>query len=234
MRLSQLAYACRIYAGFTQFDASYLTFLDRTGGRLDFRDPMHMKALLTWLNSWGCRQFAVDYHQQASQSILGWAERREPALPDSSRRLDHLSDKDIQTIADAYADLSQCRACQRTRKSGNYDVRVGPTGAAKILFAARPLAFPPWDDPIRAKLGYDNSRHSYCQYLVRVRQDVGELCSEGLRLGIAAQDIPTEVGRPRSTLPKLVDEYNWVTVTKGFLPPEPDEIAKWHRWSNLS
>jgi len=234
MRLFQLAYICRVYGGLTGFDKDYQTFLDKTAGRLDFRDPVHMDALLTWLRKWGCRQFAKNYHNLASESILGWADLWESSLPDASIALASLSDQDIQEVGQAYARLSKCLASKRARNGNLDDVHVGPSGAAKILFAARPLAFPPWDDPFRAKSGYDDSGRSYCDYLVRVREQINQLCSEAARLGIAAQDISTEVGRPKSTLAKLVDEYNWVMVTRGFLPPEPVEIAKWHHWSSPS
>lgn len=232
MRLFQLAYACRIYGGLTQFDEGYLAFLDKTGGDLDFRDPSHMKALLVWLNSWGCRQFAIEYHSLAAVSIHGWAEQWKSRLPDGFTTLDCLSDEDIQGVGDAYADLSKRLASKRTRSGSLYDVQVGPTGAAKILFAVRPRAFPPWDDPIRAKFGFDGSRDSYCEYLARVREQIKQLCGEAAEFAIPPENIPVEIGRPRSTLPKLIDEYNWIIVTKRFLPPQPAEIAKWYRWSS--
>jgi len=227
MRLFHLAYVCRAYGDLTQFDAGYLAFLNETGGELDFRSSCHMKALLVWLNSWGCRQFAVEHHNQAAESILRWAEKWEPTLPGASITLDRLSDEDIQVAGDAYAKLSKCLASRRrTRNGKQYDVVVGPTGAAKILFAARPRAFPPWDERIRAKFA------SYCAYLANVREQVRQLCSEAAELGVPPEDIPSAIGRPRSTLPKLIDEFNWVTITKRSLPPEPDEIARWHRWSS--
>lgn len=234
MRLHQLAYVCRIYGGLTGFDAAYLDFLDKTAGELDFKEPTHMKALLVWLNSWGCRQFAVKYHGLAMKSILKWSEQWESRLPDGFVTVERLSDQHIRQAGDAYAGLSKCRASKRVRSGNQYDVQVGPTGAAKILFAVRPSAFPPWDDAIRRKRGYDGSQRSYCEYLTEVREQVRQLCTEAAELGVASEDIPRQVGRPWSTLPKLVDEYNWVTLTKGFLPPEPDEIAKWHHWSSLS
>jgi len=232
MRLFELAYACRVYGGLTQFDVGYLRLLDKTGGALDFGNSVHMKALLVWLNSWGCRQFAVDHHHSAAESICRWAGRWEPRLPDRLATLDRLSDRDITDAGDAFADLSQCLASRRTRNDKQYDVQVGPTGAAKILFAARPRAFPPWDDPIREYLGLDGTGRSYCEYLAQVREQIKQLCNEAAEFGIPAGIIPGEVGRPRSTIPKLIDEYNWVTATRGFSPPEPSEIAKWHRWSS--
>lgn len=231
MRLFELAYACRIYGGLTQFDAGYLALLDKTANNLNFRDTTHMKALLVWLNSWGCRQFAIDYHAQASEFILKWSERWQSRLPPDSVTLDQLSDQDISVAGDAYADLSKCFASRRTRDGKQYDVQVGPTGAAKILFAARPKAFPPWDESIRDHFGFDGSRLSYSEYLRKVREHIKQLRSEADALGIPIETIPQEVGRPRSTLPKLIDEYNWVTATKGFLPPDPSEVAKWQRWS---
>ena len=231
MRLFELAYACRIYGGLTKFDVGYLDFVDKTGGSLNFRDSAQMKALLVWLNSWGCRQFALAYHRQATESIQRWAKHWESNLPDSSTTTGHLSDRDIEMVGDAYANLSKRLASKRTANGNEYIVRVGPTGAAKILFAARPRAFPPWDDPIRAKLGFDSSPRSYCDYLATVREQVRELILEATEIGVPAENIPLEIGRHRFTLPKLIDEYNWVTLTKGFLPPKPDEIAKWYHWS---
>lgn len=231
MRLFELAYACRIYDGLSKFDAGYLDFVDKTGGSLNFGDSAHMKALLVWLNSWGCRQFALDYHTQAAESIVGWAGQWESHLPKHSTTAGRLSNGDIEIVGDAYADLSECLASKRKLNGNESIVRVGPTGAAKILFAARPRAFPPWDEPIRAKLGFNGSRASYCHYLGNVREQVRQLSTEAAAFGIPAQSIPQEVGRARSTLPKLVDEYNWITLTGGFQPAKPDEIAKWYRWS---
>jgi hypothetical protein len=30
---------------------------------------------------------------------------------------------------------------------------------------------------------------------------------------------------------KLVDEYNWVTITRGFTTPSADDIAAWYSWA---
>jgi hypothetical protein len=233
MKLYELAYICRIYGGFTQFDGTYSALLDKTGLGLDFSDPSHMGTLLVWLRSWGCRQFAVDYDDLAAESIRAWARQCESRLPDRFMTLDGLSDEEIQTVGGAYADLRGCLASRHTRAGKTTDVHVGPTGAAKILFAARPETLPPWDDPIRARWGLDGSAPSYCEYLAKVREQVMQLCSEAAKAGIPPEDIPQELGRPRSTLPKMIDEYNWITLTRRFLPPEPDEIAKWYRWSQL-
>jgi len=70
MRLSELAFACFVYAQFTNYDDSYLSFLQAIGHRLDPANSKHRRALLAWLNLWGCRQFAIEYHGLASSEVL--------------------------------------------------------------------------------------------------------------------------------------------------------------------
>jgi len=69
VRLFQLAYACRLYGEFTDFDATYERFLSVTHPSFDVLNASHRKALFKWLNAWGCRQFAVDYHGLASENL---------------------------------------------------------------------------------------------------------------------------------------------------------------------
>ena len=44
-------------------------------------------------------------------------------------------------------------------------------------------------------------------------------------------DLPRRLGRPQSTLPKLVDEYYWVTITRDCKPPDPHTLERWVAWS---
>ena len=150
MKLFQLAYACRIYGGLTLFDAGYHTLLDKTGGKRNFGDPSHVKALLVWLNSWGCRQFAVDYHDLAIESIRGWAQRWESRLPDGVMTLERLSDKEIEEAGNAYADISKSLASRRSRTSGPIAFLTASTRrrSAAMLFAIPTLSFTvpkPWE-----------------------------------------------------------------------------------------
>jgi hypothetical protein len=45
-------------------------------------------------------------------------------------------------------------------------------------------------------------------------------------------DLPELVNRPNSSPPKLIDEYNWVVITRDCRPPSRDEIAQWLRWAD--
>jgi hypothetical protein len=97
---------------------------------------------------------------------------------------------------------------------------VGATGAAKLLHALRPRVLPPWDDPIRSALSLDGGRDSYLTYLLDVQANVRGIEKEAAAAGIKAADIPRALGRPKSSLPKMVDEYFWVTLTRGLaIPP---------------
>ncbi len=47
---------------------------------------------------------------------------------------------------------------------------------------------------------------------------VEQLRSPSAEAGVPVQDLPTYIGRPDSTAPKLIDEYNWIVITKGINP----------------
>ncbi len=231
MRLYELAYACRLYAGMSDWDSALAEFRRATSPRFDLVDATHRKALLRWLNSWGCRQFAVRYHDMASHELLDWGRRSLDRLPPTSARLAELSDGALDAAAQAYGDLKVRSASRKLGKSGSrIPVTFGPTGAAKVLYALLPDALPPWDDAIRVKLGYDGSLESYRRFLQQVQQEVRGLETEAGQLGIAPGDILAACGRPEFSLPKLIDEYYWVTVSRGFSPPTPDELERWARW----
>lgn len=138
----------------------------------------------------------------------------------------------LDDVADAYDDLRSQEASQRRlRGDGVSHVTVGPTGAAKILHALRPNSLPPWDDPIRAALRYDASRSAYLRFLHHVQDQVRHVEAEASAVGISASDVPRELGRPGSSVPKMIDEYYWVTITRGHIPPTTDEVTRWHVWA---
>ena len=39
-----------------------------------------------------------------------------------------------------------------------------------------------------------------------------------------------EIGRPRSTLVKTIDEYYWVTITRSCAPPDRETLQLWLKW----
>jgi hypothetical protein len=231
MKLFELAYACPLYAAFTDFDKSINRFRAETRPALDLGQPTHRKALLVWLNSWGCMHLATRYHSMASNALKKWGLRYLDRLPHDGLELVELPNHALDGAAEAYGDLKGRRASMRVGPSGPIPVAFGPTAAAKVLHALRPNAFPPWDDPIRTHLGYDGSRNSYGQFLSSVQKNIRRLEEEAAQLGVSATEIPALVRRENSSLTKLIDEFYWVTITKGCRPPTEEELGRWLHWA---
>jgi hypothetical protein len=231
MKLFELSYACRLYGEFTDFDSTYGRFLTNTTPTFDILDHRHRKALLVWLNSWGCRQFALNFHDKASEHLRNWGQENLTRLPPIGASLLILTDIDFVNVGTLYVGLRDLQASVRKRNGNSYPVTFGPTGAAKTLFALRNQAFPPWDESIRAFLGCDGTQKSYVKYLQWVRSELREVVTDAEAHGILASDIPNALSRPFSSLPKLIDEYNWVTITKGCKPPRLEDINNLWRWA---
>lgn len=138
IKLSELAFACYLYARFTDYDSSYLRFLKETHGRPDLNVSEHRSALLEWLNKWGCRQFAKEAHDFASSEILSWFNEFKSILFSTHKNLLELTEDDYKNIYNAYKSLSNKKASNKIKCNKKNLDSVGPTGAAKILFAIRP------------------------------------------------------------------------------------------------
>lgn len=232
MKLGELAFACHVFGLMSDYDISYKQFLDSTRPILDLRSNVHLVALLKWLNAWGCRQFSIKYHKLAAEEIKEWyGEFYQHLLPIDATILT-LTAGNIAMVERAYAGLvdktASFRKLSGDRKSRE---RVGPTGTAKILFALRPNAFIPWDGAMREEFGLDGSNHSYGEYLRKVRNDLEEVNHECKRNGFEVMDLPTKLGRPDSSITKLIDEYHWVTITRRCPPPSKEELKTWMDWS---
>jgi hypothetical protein len=218
MHLEDLRWACSMYEQLTGYDASLAKLRERTGDVLDPYQARHRAALFEWLNSWACRQFALEHHATtASESLMQWADEWLAHLPAPDVSLTDLTMEQTRDCARAYDALRAQAASYRTLPSGkNSRVTYGATGAAKTLFALRPNVIPPWDDPIRAALRASGDLGSFRVFLTNVSSQLRSLAAEA---GRPVSDLPMLVGRPDSTPPKLIDEYNWIVITKGLHPP---------------
>lgn len=228
--LSGLAFACHVYAGMSKADKSYQEFLDATKPEPDLTILAHRTALITWLNKWGCRQFAKDDHKLASGKIKDWYEKWHDQLPITTMTLLELSDADLDSVCEPYKQLAERKASERKRGDGTTDVRFGPTGAAKILFAIRPQSLMPWDESIRTEFGLDESADSYIAFLKQVKTELIKLDEACKRNGHVLSELPKLLKRPDSSLVKLIDEYFWVRITKECQVPEVENLALWATW----
>jgi len=208
MHLYEAAISCRVYAAFGgEFDDSLREFVVKTGGTLNLESDESGAALMKWLNEWGCRQFAKECHQDALNQIRAWASRSAEDLPFETKSILQLTDAEIQRIAAAYDELKELQASQRRTARGTVSVRVGATGAAKILYAMRPHALPPWDDAIRGRLKCDGSAHSYNRFIQIVTGEIQELLGDAAVHGVSPEQLPAILGRGASTLPKIPTPY---------------------------
>lgn len=229
MRLFELAYGCRLYADLTTYDAS-LEKLRSLAEQVDPFDEEHRSVLFDWLNDWGCRQFAKEHHATtASTSLMTWSDHWLKRLPAFDEQLSEMLDVELSECVAAYDALKECPASLKSRPGGRTStVRFGPTGAAKTLFALRPNLVAPWDEPIRAAKGWGPDAASFQSYLREVAKQLRDLSAAA---GVQVRDLPALVGRPKSSPPKLIDEYNWVTFTRRCPPPHADEVARWAAWA---
>jgi hypothetical protein len=231
MRLYEAAISCRVYTAFGgEFDDSLREFVAKTGGRLNLESDESGVALMKWLNEWGCRQFAKEYHQDALDRVRAWMGRFAQDLPVETTSILQLTDANILRIATTYDVLKELQASQKRTRRGTVSVRIGATGAAKILYALRPHALPPWDDAIREHLGCDGSGDSYARFVRSVTCELEELLADAAVQGVSRDQLPAIIGRNASTLPKIVDEFLWVTITRGFVVPKLSEVQNWSKW----
>lgn len=230
MTLKDLAFSCFVYGRLTDYDRAYEDFLQKTDGRLNLSLAEHRQALLIWLNKWGCRQFSRSCHDMASDSINAWNDGWGRRLPVQDADIWALKDDELENVERAYCDLRDRRASVKKRKPNPCEVTVGPTGASKILFALRPYCLPPWDQAIAERLRQQNGVGSYSQFVLHVRgtlDELGKLCrTEGFDLS----GLPARIGRPRSTLVKLIDEHHWVTISRRCMPPDRKTLQQWMEW----
>jgi len=206
----------RVYEQTTDYDRALIELQQMSVGSLDLFNAEHRRALLRWLRAWGCRHLRLESETQTSAALLRWAERWAADLPGPHESLTDLPPEAITSAAIAWGRLSEMQAAERIRGSGTSVVRFGPTAAAKALYALRPQAFPPWDEPIRRGLGFGDTDAAYRAFLHVV---AGALRSLSARSGIAIPDLPRHVGRPDSSPPKLIDEYLWIRITRRLPAP---------------
>jgi hypothetical protein len=146
---------------------------------------------------------------QAS-SLSYWDQQWGPQPPHPHIELVNLQDADIDVLIAAYEALLGVHG-------------LGPTAAAKILFALHPETAMPWDEAIRAVLNIGANGRGYRDMLVRSKHEAALLIADAIQCGIGdRQDIPGIVGSPDRTLARLLDQYNWITITNAHQIPRYD------------
>ncbi|GAA1223290.1 hypothetical protein GCM10009665_11950 [Kitasatospora nipponensis] len=199
---AQLRAAAEVFNSYGTVDAGWQRWLAGTASAPDLSRPEHRQELHRWLNSWGCR---LRYPREGEPDVLGtglaaWWQRHAAALPSCS--LSELTDAQIALLAAAYAELAALPSSgART---------LGPTAAAKALYALRPAAVMPWDAAIAAALHGGRDGAAFDRHLRCGRAWARAVVTES---GLDERRLPAEVGRPTVALAKVLDDYLYVTIT---------------------
>jgi len=223
MNLQNLKIACYLYDRFTDYDQSYLDLANKYKN-LDLNVNDQIIDLIKWLRSWGCRQFKNDCEDISIFSIKDWYKTNSLKIPNNDCLIDYDLDKNKEKIIQIFDDLSNRFASNRKIKNKIIEVRIGPVGAAKILFALRPNLFSPWDTPIYNHLKSEGNGSGYIMYLREIQENLKYLKIESERKSINWANIFTYLNREHNSHPKLIDEYFWVTITKGCDTTSIEEI----------
>jgi hypothetical protein len=203
--LAELHRAATVFNGFANADTTWLRLAETTKPAINLGRAAHRTLLLRWLNSWGCR---IRYPRDGEPApfdagIARWWRKWRSVLPSVS--IGELSDSDIDAVADAYAELAAVEV-----SAGRIRRTLGPTAAAKALYALRPQAIMPWDAAIATQLHGARDGAAFARHLRLGREWALAVIAEAGGDENAVSEI---VGRPAMPLAKILDEYLYVTIT---------------------
>ncbi len=189
-------------------DRSLAELRAATRPALDPSQRDHALALFRWLNRWGCR-IPGTLAPVFVEEIGSWWHTAQPRLPSPREHLADLSDLQVAGIADVARDLAELSLASPDAARRR---RLRWTAAAKILYATRPFAVTAWDAAISQASG-GQSRESFERHLRTARTWARELDAEAA--GGNIESIAAYVGRPDSSVAKLLDEWLYLTLTRG-------------------
>jgi len=228
MKIFKLAIACFTFNCIEGFNKSYNDLLKNTNQMPDLSNTEHSMEILKWLRKWGCRHLKKEYHIQASGELRNWYKENYSIIPDKNTNIWELNNDDFDIIKSLYKSLSGKKAAIRKLSNGKTtEVTFGPTGASKILFAIRPKVLIPWDNAMRNKLKLKDDDSGYIEFIKYVKKNLEVLKEQCLKNNFSLEELPKKIGRPKSTIPKLIDEFHWVTLTKGCEIPDSKIFKEW-------
>jgi hypothetical protein len=201
----------RTFAGQSQnqADTSLEALVVATAGAPNPSRLDHVVALRIWLNAWNCRiPYPGDGVDLLVSSLDGWWRRHRRQLPDGPLR--DVDDRGLDALAGAYSDLARLPA--GLNRHGRLR-SMAPTASSKLLWVLRPETACPWDVAIAKAGGQGSEIAGYANHLRKARAWSRLITIEAAARGI--DDVPAHVGRPRTSLVKVYDEWCYLTITRG-------------------
>ncbi|WP_034590651.1 hypothetical protein [Hamadaea tsunoensis] len=181
-------------------DRSWNRYAEATAPAIDLSLAEHREATLTWLNSWACR---IPRGPGFGDGVAAWWSTLD--LPAAAGLLS-LSDSEADAIGVAFDGLAEIRVGRR---------RVGPTAAAKLLYALRPHGIMPWDAAIAGWLHGARDGRAFAAHQ-KLGRDWARTLVEAT--GTAEEQLPQLIGRPSVSLAKLLDEYTYLIANNRMAP----------------
>jgi hypothetical protein len=223
MKLLHLKIACYLYNQFTDYDDSFLK-LSTEYPNLDLNEKEHIKALIKWLRSWGCRQFKCDNENTSIESIISWYSSIKSKIPRNDEYLiDYNLVNNKDQIIKIFDSLKNSKAATRQKR----DVCIGPVGTAKTLFALRPNLFSPWDTLIYQHWKLEGNGDGYVNYLTIIQNDLKAIREAIQNTNISWNNLFNYLEKKHNSYAKLIDEYYWITITKRCDPLFIENICKY-------
>lgn len=98
--------------------------------------------------------------------------------------------------------------------------KVGSTPASKALHMTAPGLLVMWDTPIRNRIAHGSSGYHYAYiFLPTMKRNVDDVIQSYIReTNCDSKEAVAQIQKERGkdyTLAKMIDEFNWVTITKG-------------------
>ncbi|WP_018348648.1 hypothetical protein [Longispora albida] len=206
--LAGLKAAVAEFAAYSRPDQTWATLLAATAPSIDPGQAGHRTALHAWLNAWGCR---IRYPREGepdvfSDGLAAWWDDWSGRLPSPELALADLDDAAISGIGECFAALSAMPAALAKRPRP-----LGPTAAAKLFFALRPLAVMPWDEAIALRLHGARDGAAFAAHQALGRDWAQKVAAEAQ---VSTAGLPELLGRPERPLTKILDDYCYLVFTR--------------------
>lgn len=176
-------------------------------GLLQGQDNADWRALVKYVNQWGCRIPARKTEGIAAAVAIA-APYLEP-LAASALEFDDLRCATLDIVERAFDCLTDANG-------------VGPTAASALLTALNPQLFVSWGADIKNAYFPDDPANgaTYSQFLTVMRMAALSVASDARQQGVddPAGCLSGELGiSPAFSLAKFIDEFNWLTLEKGLI-----------------
>ncbi|MBW8049209.1 MAG: hypothetical protein FVQ77_02485 [Cytophagales bacterium] len=148
--------------------------------------------ILIFLNKWGCRIPKIEFSKidrELQKKLIGnkyIVKLKKLSIEDINL------DKYKKEIKDIFEEI----------KSIN---KIGGTAVSKILHLKLPKLFIMWDIPISQHYGYYQNGEGYFKFLKEMKKDLAK-----------DRIVQEEAKKKRTTIPKIIDEYNYIITRKSY------------------